>query len=60
LHELQLPLLQDVQPEDEPAKGLSTPLMPNEDIFFLMSFDEHFGQSTSLLPKTSFSNSSQH
>jgi hypothetical protein len=60
LQELQVPLLQEVHPESDPAKGLSTPLIPKVDIFFLTSFDEHFGQSTSLFPKTSFSNSSLH
>jgi hypothetical protein len=55
---LQDPLLQDVHPEDEPAKGLSTPDMPNTESFFITSFDEHLGQLTALFPKTSFSNSS--
>jgi hypothetical protein len=61
LQELQEPLLQELlQPEEEPAKGLSTPLMPKLDIFFLTSFDEHFGQSTTVLLNTSFSKFSQH
>jgi hypothetical protein len=61
LQELQEPLLQELlQPDEEPAKGFSTPLMPKLDIFFLTSFDEHFGQSTTVLLNTSFSKFSQH
>jgi len=37
LQDVQVPLLQEAQPEEEPAKGFSTPLMPKEDIFFFMS-----------------------
>jgi len=59
LQELQDPLLQDVQPDDDaPARGLSTPLMAKVESFFFTSSDEHFGQLTALFPKTSFSNSS--
>jgi len=61
LQELQEPLLQEVQPaDDEPAKGFWTPLMPKAESFFMSSLEEHFGQQTSLFPKTRISKSSPH
>lgn len=50
MQELQLPLLQDVQPDDLPLKGFWTPLIPNAESFFVTSSAEHFGQTTRVLP----------
>ncbi len=61
MQEVQVPFVQELHPEDElPAKGLSTPLIPNTDIFFTTSPDEQFGQLTALLPNTRTSNSLPH
>jgi len=59
LQVLQDPPLQELQPEDDPAEGFSPLLMPKVDIIFLIFSEEHFGHTTMVLAKTSFSNSSQ-
>jgi hypothetical protein len=41
LQELHVLLVQEVHPDDEPANGLSTPLMPNVENFFFTLLDEH-------------------
>ena len=60
LQVLQEVLLQDVQEADAavPAIGLSVPAEQNTENFFLTSFELHFGQVISWLPKTSFSKAS--
>lgn len=50
-------MLHEVQPEADPEKGLSTPLIPKVENFFLTLSDEQLGQVTATLLKTSFSNS---
>jgi hypothetical protein len=42
--------VQELQPEEEPAKGFSTPLIPKADIFLVKSEELHFGHSTGLFP----------
>jgi hypothetical protein len=61
LQVLQEPPLQEPQPEaaGPAAACFSPPLMPKVDIFFLMFPEVHFGHWTTVLAKTSFSNSSQ-
>jgi hypothetical protein len=58
--ELQEPFEQDdLLHEDDPAKGLSTPLMPKAENFLVTSEELHFGQIISWEEFiTSFSNSS--
>jgi hypothetical protein len=46
--------------EEVPAKGFSTPLMPNTESFFSTFPEPHEGQLTAREPMTSFSNSSPH
>lgn len=54
-------MLQLEQPAEEvPAKGFSTPLMPNRESFFSTSPEPHEGQLTAWEPITSFSNSLPH
>jgi hypothetical protein len=54
--------LHDEQPElPEEGAGLSPPLMPKRDNFFVTFLEAHFGHSMSgFEPMTSFSNSSWH
>ena len=51
-------LVQDVQPDDVPARGFSVPVAQKTENFFFTSLELHLGQFTSLFPKTSFSKSS--
>lgn len=43
-----------------PAKGLSTPLIPNVENFFLTSLEPHSGQATTVEAITSNSKSTPH
>jgi hypothetical protein len=50
-------LLQEPHPEELPAKGFSTPLIPNTENFFRTSSDPQAGQAMLWEPMTSFSKS---
>jgi len=45
--ELQVLLLQDVQPDVVPASGFSVPVALKTENFFFISLELHFGQVTS-------------
>jgi hypothetical protein len=53
-------LLHEVQPDELPVNGLSTPLMPKSESFLLTLREPQLGQSTSWEPNMSFSKSSPH